>query len=117
MSSPEGSSVTFRRASIDIRPRAIQAFARKLESEVAKGRPFDTLITGDSELQRLNREFRGKDYATDVLSFPASLPPLSRDRQEAESVAALLMRTRRRSHGPFERPATNVIDLLIHGAR
>src|SRR4051812_10863324 len=70
MSSPEGSSVTFRRTSVDIRPRAIQAFARRLERDVAKGRRFDTLITGDAELQRLNRDFRGKDYATDVLSFP-----------------------------------------------
>ncbi|HEV2462403.1 MAG TPA: rRNA maturation RNase YbeY [Acidobacteriaceae bacterium] len=29
------------------------------------------LLTGDSEIRRLNREFRGKDKATDVLSFPA----------------------------------------------
>ena len=70
MSSPEGSSVTFRRVPSDVRPRAIQHFARKLEREVSKGRSFDTLITGDAELRRLNRDFRAKDYATDVLSFP-----------------------------------------------
>jgi probable rRNA maturation factor len=73
---------------MDVRPRTIQAFARKLEREVAKGRCFDTLITGDAELQRLNRDFRGKDYATDVLSFPTlsrDNPTLSRDRQGAES--------------------------------
>jgi len=29
------------------------------------------LIAGDAELRRLNRDFRGKDYPTDVLSFPA----------------------------------------------
>lgn len=29
------------------------------------------LLTGDAEIRRLNREFRGKDKATDVLSFPA----------------------------------------------
>lgn len=29
------------------------------------------LITGDRKMRALNREFRGKDYATDVLSFPA----------------------------------------------
>src|SRR2546430_2162631 len=34
------------------------------------------LITTDAELRRLNREFRKKDYATDVLSFPGS-PPLA----------------------------------------
>jgi probable rRNA maturation factor len=49
----------------------IVKFARRLERDVAKGRAFDALITGDSELRRLNRDFRGKDYATDVLSFPS----------------------------------------------
>jgi len=29
------------------------------------------LITNDKELRRLNRQFRKKDRATDVLSFPA----------------------------------------------
>jgi probable rRNA maturation factor len=71
MSSPEGSTVTFRRVPADLRPRAIERFARKLQESVAKGRTFDCLITGDAELRKLNREFRGKDYATDVLSFPS----------------------------------------------
>ncbi|MFZ0661140.1 MAG: rRNA maturation RNase YbeY [Acidobacteriaceae bacterium] len=33
------------------------------------------LLTGDAEVRRLNREFRGKDRATDVLSFPAGDGP------------------------------------------
>ena len=73
MSSPEGSTVTFRRVAADLRPRALANFARKLQKEVAKGRTFDCLITGDAELRRLNREWRGKDYATDVLSFPSGM--------------------------------------------
>jgi probable rRNA maturation factor len=72
MSSPEGSSVIFRRVPPDVRPRSIQSFARKLQHDVTKGRSFDALITGDAELRRLNREFRGKDYPTDVLSFPSA---------------------------------------------
>jgi probable rRNA maturation factor len=51
--------------------RSLERFARRLESEVTKGRGFDCLITTDTELRRLNREFRGKDAATDVLSFPS----------------------------------------------
>src|SRR5947209_6968802 len=70
MSSAEGSSVQFRRAAPDVRPRAVARFARKLQKEIAGGRAFDTLITSDAELRRLNRKFRGKDYTTDVLSFP-----------------------------------------------
>src|ERR1017187_6733349 len=75
MTSPAGSTVTFRRVATEIRPRALLHFARKLQREVSKGRPFDCLITGDAELRRLNREFRGKDEATDVLSFPRTSEP------------------------------------------
>jgi len=32
-------------------------------------------VVGKPEMQTLNREYRGKDYATNVLSFPADLPP------------------------------------------
>jgi probable rRNA maturation factor len=51
--------------------REARAFAKRLELEVARGRSFCCLITNDEELRRLNRQFRKKDYATDVLSFPA----------------------------------------------
>ena len=45
--------------------------ARGLRGRVAHGREFHCLITDDRELRRLNRQFRGLSYATDVLSFPA----------------------------------------------
>ncbi len=51
--------------------RTLRRFARMLAGEVAAGRAFCCLITDDAELRRLNREFRKKDYATDVLSFPS----------------------------------------------
>jgi len=60
----------FRRASGEVRPVALTRFARKLQREVARGRRFDCLLTGDAGLRKLNRQFRGKDAATDVLSFP-----------------------------------------------
>lgn len=78
MTFPEGSTVTFRRTPTELRPRALVNFARKLQREVSKGRPFDCLITGDTELRRLNRKFRGKDEATDVLSFPTGPLPNGR---------------------------------------
>jgi probable rRNA maturation factor len=33
---------------------------------------ISVLLTGDKEIRRLNREYRHKDKATDVLSFPAA---------------------------------------------
>ena len=41
-------------------------------------RQFDTsiLFTDDTAAAQLNKEWRGKDYATNVLSFPAGAMPL-----------------------------------------
>ena len=54
--------------------RDLQAFARRLRDEVAEGRSFCGMITTDAELHRLNRQFLGQDYPTDVLSFPSPAP-------------------------------------------
>ena len=35
---------------------------------------LDIRIVDDDEARRFNREYRGRDYATNVLSFPAELP-------------------------------------------
>src|SRR4051794_19100870 len=53
-------------------PRAeLRAFAKQLRDEVAQGHSFSCLVTNDDELERLNRMFLGKNYPTDVLSFPS----------------------------------------------
>jgi len=75
MSSPDGSSITFRRIPAGFHRRTVERFAHRLTHDLAKGKIFDCLITGDAELRRLNRDFRGMDYATDVLSFPAAAGP------------------------------------------
>ena len=47
-------------------------FLRTAQAAVGLCGEVDVLLAGDRILRRLNREFRGKDKATDVLSFPAS---------------------------------------------
>jgi probable rRNA maturation factor len=70
--SPEGSTVLFQRVPKGF-PRAdVRAFANRLSDEVTGGRLFSLLLTDDRELQRLNRDFLGKDEPTDVLSFPSA---------------------------------------------
>ncbi|MBI4892187.1 MAG: rRNA maturation RNase YbeY [Acidobacteria bacterium] len=66
--------VLFEHRTPGLRRRELQAFARALRDEVALGRPFCCLITTDAGLQRMNRDFLGKDYPTDVLSFPSGEP-------------------------------------------
>jgi probable rRNA maturation factor len=70
MSASDDNIVLFRRTPAELNRRNLERFARTLRGEVGKGREFTCLITGDSELRRLNRDFLGKDYPTDVLSFP-----------------------------------------------
>jgi probable rRNA maturation factor len=54
-----------------LRQRA-RAFLRALGREDAE---LSLLVVGDRRIRTLNRDWRGKDAATDVLSFPLSDPP------------------------------------------
>src|SRR4051812_32911074 len=54
--------------------RLLSQFSRTLSEHVVGGLPFTSLITNDRELQKLNRQFLGHDYPTDVLSFPSGMP-------------------------------------------
>jgi probable rRNA maturation factor len=47
-------------------------FLREAQRAVGLDGGVDVLLADDRTLRRLNREFRGKDKATDVLSFPAA---------------------------------------------
>jgi probable rRNA maturation factor len=62
--------ITCRRKPASLDLVSLESFAEVLRKRVAGGREFHCLITGDAELQKLNRQFRGKNYPTDVLSFP-----------------------------------------------
>lgn len=108
MSSPEGSTVTFRRSAAGVRPTAILRFARKLQRDVARGRAFDTLITGDADLRRWNREFRSNDYPTDVLSFPS-------DNGRLGDIAISLGRARAQAREIGHSVEEEVRILMLHG--
>jgi probable rRNA maturation factor len=70
----------------------IRALGRAIAGAAAPGRAFCCRIAPDAELERLNREFLGHDYPTDVLSFPAPDPAgwlgdvaISADRARAQA--------------------------------
>lgn len=115
MSSPEGSTVTFRRPPVTLCRKSIETFARKLESEVSKGRSFDTLITGDAELRRLNRDFRGKDYATDVLSFSPAPEGAGGKSAPLGDLAISLARARAQARQFGHSTEQEIQVLMLHG--
>jgi probable rRNA maturation factor len=53
-----------------LRQRALGVFLREAARAAKLTGDVSVLLTGDAEIRRLNREFRHKDKATDVLSFP-----------------------------------------------
>src|SRR5437868_2767105 len=102
--------VSFRRASTRLRRRRVEEFARTLREEVAGGRKFHCLITGDSELRKLNRRFLGADYATDVLSFP-DVYDRSRLGDLAISAARAASQARQFGHSQLD----EIRILMLHG--
>jgi len=54
--------------------RTLVTFLRAAQAAVRLRGQVTVLLTTDAAIQRLNRQFRGKNKATDVLSFPAAVP-------------------------------------------
>lgn len=50
--------------------RGLRRFLLAAQREVGISGEVNVLITSNAKIRRLNREFRGKDKPTDVLSFP-----------------------------------------------
>jgi probable rRNA maturation factor len=99
--------VLFRRAPKALDRAALEEFARRLETDVAGGSGFSCMIAGDGELRRLNRQFRGKDEATDVLSFPE--PPALGE------IAISAVRAARQAREFGHDLETEVRILMLHG--
>ncbi|MBV8629491.1 MAG: rRNA maturation RNase YbeY [Silvibacterium sp.] len=96
-----------------LKKRAIGNFlAQAMRTAELEG-AVSVLLTGDEEIRRLNREFRQKDKATDVLSFPAAQVnghgELAGDL--AISVETAARQAEQRGH-PLE---TELKVLLLHG--
>jgi probable rRNA maturation factor len=110
MSASDDHIVLFRRAPAELNRRNLERFARTLRDEVARGAGFTCLIAGDRELRRLNRDFLGKDYSTDVLSFPAleSSPALG-------EMAISAARARRQAAAFGHSLESEVRILMLHG--
>src|SRR6201996_1076345 len=56
---------------LELSRNGLSRFLRSARMAVGLSGDVDVLLADDKTLRRLNREFRGKDKATDVLSFPA----------------------------------------------
>jgi probable rRNA maturation factor len=104
--------------------RALKTVARKLLREVDEARSAISIsLVDDAEIQTLNRDHRGKDKPTDVLSFPlyeyhrgelVEPPPYEGERLLGDIVISV--DTARRQAAGYDAPLQNELyRLLIHG--
>lgn len=90
--------------------RALRVFAERLRAEAAKGASFTCLFTSDRRLRELNHRFLGKDYATDVLSFPDPSPDGS-----LGEMAISVPRAREQAAGHGHSLTEELEILMLHG--
>jgi probable rRNA maturation factor len=75
----------------------------------------NVLVTSSSELKSLNRQFRGADRATDVLSFPAPAVTAGRAKRVAGDVAISADIARENAGRLGHSVADEVKILVLHG--
>ncbi len=101
----------------DIKVRRLKSDAQKLLR--ATGRTdseLSILLTDDPHIRELNRTHRGKDKATDVLSFPGAALRQAQDDNVFLGDIVISVDTARRQAADYDAPLQNEINrLLIHG--
>lgn len=107
--------VMFELRSREIRRTPLKRFFAEVIREIIPGASANCLITGDDELRRLNREFLGKDYPTDVLSFPAS-SSASKAEGFAGDLAISLDRAREQAAQHGHTIEEEISILMLHGS-
>lgn len=94
-------------------------FLHDAQSAVKLRGQVTVLLTTDSAIRRLNRQFRGKNKATDVLSFPAYTHVFKTGRDETPRIAgdiAISVHTARKQADALAHPlAVEIKILMLHG--
>ena len=92
--------------------RTLSAFLRQAQSAARLRGQVTVLLTTDAAIRRLNRQFRGKNKPTDVLSFPAGGVGAEQIAGDlAISVPTALCQAIERGHSL----STEVKVLILHG--
>jgi probable rRNA maturation factor len=96
--------------------RTLARFLAKAQEAVGLSGQVTVLLTTDAALRDLNRRFRGKNKATDVLSFPAK--PLQNAKpagQVAGDIAISVKTARCQAAEQGHALATEIKVLILHG--
>ena len=75
------------------------------------------LLTGDEQIQQLNRDYRGLDRPTDVLSFPAgeAMPGMTETARYLGDIVISVPYATRQAEAEGHTPAAELQLLAVHG--
>ncbi|HEX7557594.1 MAG TPA: rRNA maturation RNase YbeY [Usitatibacter sp.] len=102
--------LTIQRASRAAHIPGDRALRKWLRAAIVRPATVTVRYVGEAEGRRLNREFRGKDHATNVLSFVYEAKPLAGDIVICAPVVA------REAKAQGKSPGAHHAHLVIHGA-
>ncbi|MBV8491513.1 MAG: rRNA maturation RNase YbeY [Candidatus Eremiobacteraeota bacterium] len=104
-----------RRSGVD--GRALVSTAEKLLTAAGEsGASLSLSIVSDATIRELNREHRGKDKPTDVLSFPLGPPDDRAGTERLLGDVVISVETARRQAAEYDAPLQRELyRLLIHG--
>jgi len=101
--------------------RSLTLFLAKAKQAVKLRGQVSVLLTTDAAIRKLNRQFRGKNKATDVLSFPAAPEPASQQASKSASqriagdLAISVDTARKQAAGQGHALTCELKILLLHG--
>jgi probable rRNA maturation factor len=94
--------------------RTLSRFLTEAQAAVRLRGQVTILLTSDEMLRSLNRRFRGKNKATDVLSFPADATAPGAE-EIAGDLAISVPTARRQAAGQGHSLSTEIKVLILHG--
>ena len=110
----ESKLVILRKRIAGLSPSALQTFVLRARRAVHLRDTVNVLITSSHELRSLNRQFRGADKPTDVLSFPSPLVERERTKLAGDvAISADIARDNAKRLG--HSVADEVKILVLHG--
>jgi probable rRNA maturation factor len=107
--------VILRKKITGLSPSTLGRFVLRARRAVRIRDTVNVLVTNSQELRSLNRQFRGKDKATDVLSFPASQLGVRPAKRIAGEVAISADIARENASRLGHSAAEEIKTLVLHG--
>jgi probable rRNA maturation factor len=94
--------------------RTLARFLHQAQAAARLRGEVSVLLTTDGAMRKMNRQFRGKDKATDVLSFPAETP-LQNQEKIAGDLAISVERAQKQGTACGHSLETEIKILILHG--